>query len=305
MSARGGSKPTPVRSARRRLGQAAVESAIVLPLFVFIILGILQLTLAHQAKLMTKYAAYRAVRTGSILSVKHSAMERSAMAALLPMTVVGPATGVGRHYVAETGAHYAGAWRELWGWRQSIGGGAYHFRDPGRGGGRTSRILDVIVCNPYTGMVGASERFDDPTFEQIGGQAWGRWMKHQLVVQVSFYYRMPIPFVNRILWHLARGDEAAKLPVSMEVLRMEGRPHAVPPAAGATADASDNRDPLRLSHFQTLADRQRIFILPLRASYTMRMQSNYLGTGTGIGAPQDFLLPSPTAGNKCIRPGEG
>ncbi len=36
-----------------------VETAIVMPLFVFIMLGTLQLGLMHQAHAMTKYAAYK------------------------------------------------------------------------------------------------------------------------------------------------------------------------------------------------------------------------------------------------------
>ena len=39
-------------------GQAFVETAITMPLFVFVILGTLQLGLMHQAHALTKYAAY-------------------------------------------------------------------------------------------------------------------------------------------------------------------------------------------------------------------------------------------------------
>ena len=53
-----GSKP----ASRPRLvaspaGQAMVESAIILPMYVFLMLGLLQLGLMHQAQTLTKYAA--------------------------------------------------------------------------------------------------------------------------------------------------------------------------------------------------------------------------------------------------------
>src|SRR5579871_2571044 len=70
---------------RQERGQAAVESAIVLPLFVFLILGILQLGLMHQARLLTKYAAYKAVRVGSLNNARKSKMEDAALATLRPL----------------------------------------------------------------------------------------------------------------------------------------------------------------------------------------------------------------------------
>src|SRR5688500_4861563 len=68
----------------RQSGQAAVESALVLPLMVFMVLGILQLTLIQQAKLMTEYAAYQAARAGSVWNGSAERMHDAALVALLP-----------------------------------------------------------------------------------------------------------------------------------------------------------------------------------------------------------------------------
>jgi hypothetical protein len=62
-----------------------VETAIVMPLFVFLILGIIQLSLMHQARSMTKYAAFRAVRAGSMENASPKAMERAAWDVLEPL----------------------------------------------------------------------------------------------------------------------------------------------------------------------------------------------------------------------------
>lgn len=68
----------------RESGQAAVESALVLPLMVFLALGLIQLTLMQQAKLMTEYAAYCAARSGIVWNGNNERMHDAAIIALLP-----------------------------------------------------------------------------------------------------------------------------------------------------------------------------------------------------------------------------
>jgi hypothetical protein len=75
---------TPLRARRGERGQAAVESALVLPMVVFLVLGTLQLFLMLQARIMAEYAAYRATRAGSVNHGSCAAMEDAAIAALLP-----------------------------------------------------------------------------------------------------------------------------------------------------------------------------------------------------------------------------
>lgn len=70
---------------KRQSGQAMVETAIVLPLFVFMVLGTIQLTLIIQAKSMTKYAAYRAARAGAMNGMDMDRMQKEAFVALSPV----------------------------------------------------------------------------------------------------------------------------------------------------------------------------------------------------------------------------
>lgn len=65
-------------------GQAAVESALTLPLVVFLFLGLLQLLLAFQARAMAQYAAARAVRVGSTNHADCRRMMDATVLALLP-----------------------------------------------------------------------------------------------------------------------------------------------------------------------------------------------------------------------------
>ena len=68
----------------RESGQAAVESALVLPLMVLLGLGLIQLTLMQQARLMTEYAAFCAARAGIVWNGHHERMHDAARVALLP-----------------------------------------------------------------------------------------------------------------------------------------------------------------------------------------------------------------------------
>jgi hypothetical protein len=73
-----------VRKESRESGQAAVESAIVMPLMVFLCLGIIQLTMIEQAKIMTEYAAFNAARAGIVWNGNNERMHDAALFSLLP-----------------------------------------------------------------------------------------------------------------------------------------------------------------------------------------------------------------------------
>jgi hypothetical protein len=65
-------------------GQALVESALTLPLTLFLVLGTLQLFLILQGRVMAQYAATRATRAGSLKHGSCDAMRDTSIAALLP-----------------------------------------------------------------------------------------------------------------------------------------------------------------------------------------------------------------------------
>jgi TadE-like protein len=236
-------------------GQAAVETAIVMPLFVFLILGLLQIQLLNQARLMTKYAAYKAVRVGAIHSAKKSAMRNEALAVLLPFT--GRRTS--DSFFSATRANYLVSMTKA---RLENAAGS---------------LVDVTVCEPY----GNAPRgdFDDPSGEmgikpsKSADPTWKQANRGRLAIQVTQYHQMVIPFANQLIWHIVSGAENAN---TMRVMRMNA--HANPVvfngARGTTGWARG----------------LGVYVMPIRASWAMRMHSNFLDG-------QEFKIPGK---NDCI-----
>lgn len=77
---------TMLRQGQRRgeSGQVAVESALILPLLIFFLLGLLQLSMMQHARLMTEYAAYQSARAGIVWNGHVGRMRDAAIVALLP-----------------------------------------------------------------------------------------------------------------------------------------------------------------------------------------------------------------------------
>src|SRR5947208_3659362 len=75
------------RGLHRESGQAAVETAITMPLLIFFIFTILQMGLIMQARNLTQYAVYRATRAGSVNHGDCLPMMHAALASLTPSYV--------------------------------------------------------------------------------------------------------------------------------------------------------------------------------------------------------------------------
>ncbi|HEX5749359.1 MAG TPA: TadE/TadG family type IV pilus assembly protein [Archangium sp.] len=240
----------------RESGQAAVESAIVLPMFVFLLLGLLQLSLMHQARLMTKYAAYKAARAGSLHHADVDMMERAALAVLLPL--VSRDLGGGEYIKSVTTADDFNA---KWKWN------SVQVNEMPDADGLPHAA--VTICGPvsedFPGNP-AEVDFDDPEWSTGNGGDWKESERTKLRVQVTFNYRMPIPFANQVIHAASRHRDITP------VLRLKRR---------------SDRTPVKVDLYNDLASRG-LYILPIRATYTMRMQSNLY--------PQKYPLPGK---NEC------
>lgn len=251
-------------SRRRQRGQAAVETAIVMPLFIFIMLGLLQLGLMHQAKLMTKYAAFKAVRAGSLNRGDPQAMQYAAIAALMPViTQKNPMSGGGGARVGQ----------EQYGLFQVASASKYvkAFDTVSKGASSSSdKLVEVTICHPKKSDAKSSTDFDDPDSNPLGGNNDWRPFEHtKLAIQVTLYYRLFIPFANAFVWYAAYGNESAdQIRTMKQVLRSKTET-----TASKSRKARDGGG-WTLETLKSEADKGN-YIMPIRASYAMRMMSNF------------------------------
>lgn len=268
-----------------------VETAIILPVFVFLLLGILQLGLMHHGRLMAKYAAYKAARAGSVHRVQHDKMVNAALAVVVP--VAGRDSVLGAPYRTTSGAEYAQAFRNHADNRQD-----------------TIPIVEVTVCNPLQGMINEGDDFDDPRTLNKGSltqpappapgpaadpndpsavqaqdlSAAGDWRAFnaaKLQVQVTLYFRLAIPFANWVIYRLAAGQtDAAFRKGPGEKMRWLGWKRDETKSASRTI----------VSKLGDLADRGRYFV-PIRQSYAMRLHSNVWDVQRNLPGTNDCKIP--------------
>lgn len=259
----------PRRHTRGESGQVAVETALIIPLFIFLILGILQLGMIAQTRVMAKYAAYRAARVGAMHHASQDAMNAAAIFHLLPVLVGESETILPTSSTSDILSKYNRAMVENQ--NRSADG---------------RRLVQVVICGPTLGelrgtasgeaspLPAGSQRalhglgsnnevdFDDPelalpAMNAQTGEGMRRYNRLRLRVQLQLLYRMPIPFAN---WIMTRSYLGLSLP---SVLMMTRQSSPSTPKTTGT----------QLKAVSELATR-RIYTLPINVSYAMRMQSN-------------------------------
>jgi hypothetical protein len=264
-------RPTsPSRDSQR--GQAAIESALVLPLFMFLLLGALQLSLMHQARILAKYAAYKAARVGALTSADHTRMERAALAVLLPTIKHKAAV-----FSADTATKFAESFAEVMLNQMPEGYMQY---------------VEIKICSPTKDMLGSGNDvdFDSETTvastegrtDGMDAQGWKDWDRGRLSIQLTYNYRMVIPFADMMLYYVFTGQERAE---EMRIFRL----------GTEQTQHSASRD---LTFYNQLAD-QGVYVFPIRSNFAMRMQSNLFPGTSGHELPQsnDCIIRFPKQGS--------
>jgi hypothetical protein len=250
---------------RREAGQAAVETALTMPLFVFVLMGSLQLALMHQARLLTKYAAYKAARIGALTSADMTRMERAALAVLLPTIKQSGSPVV---FNTQQASDYAMAFPQVANNRMLEDG--------------STKFVEVMVCIPNMEILAnGKDEYDFDAEDQVGTtsgrgsssldqQSWKDFDRGRLSIQLTYNYRMIIPFADMMLYLIFTGQEAADLMFTIRIPDDD-------PAAVRTRQS--------IRRLNQLAARG-IYVMPIRANYVMRMQSSLFPGQDGHKIPQ-------------------
>jgi hypothetical protein len=286
-------------------GQAMVESAIVIPLMTFLILGVIQLAMIQHAKIMTEYAAFNAARSGIVWNADRIIMENAAIISLLPTyeglfeehDLGNPMQMLKR--ILERAALYQ-VNRRLPQAIDLLKNGAGNiiksvslpskgekfltdevnkFLDKAEamadealqnaitsalGPDADDRMVQVTILNPTTGTFGQRGReidFDD----------FSKRDATRLTIEVRYLYMMRIPFANWIIhqaWLVSLAGQ--------ELYGAIWNPQQGAPGETGFREVAPVNVSFGNSQLRTLAALagEGVYMVPLRATYTMRMQSN-------------------------------
>lgn len=247
---------------RKDSGQVAVETALVMPFTVFLILGVIQLSMIQQARLLTDYAAFRAVRAGALDQISCKKMLYAALEGVLPsFGRADSALEAQRTFDGLNVTRY-GNMRMNQTFAPSI------------------NIVDVDYVvkelqgapkSPYT-----AQDFDDPDHPLT------------LVVDVTYNYELRIPFADYMIHQMWTGVDYFGTTVDELVPATQKNANASDILTKAKLIRAFNSDPVSASvKMKDLVAARALkrYFVPIRAGYSMRMMSN-LPNGVNPNAKQ-------------------
>lgn len=277
---------------KRETGQALSESAIILPLFIFMILGILQIGLVYQARYLLKYAAYRASRTGALQNACDGPMKDAAIAVLAPFMGTGISRDGSNWALSDGYSRVDG----VKGYAQAI------LRARALSGPLGAPILDVIVCGPTkthlqdVTLNDSEIDFDDPRnlvwdHRSLGKETLRQFERTKLRIQVQYLHQLIIPFANWILFYSWTGMNLIReLRMQSSYAGADNVPGVV--RTGTLADDQGHGHRRKAEYLGTLvahAQKTHRYFLPLHANYAFRMQSNLFPEKDGCVFPEENL----------------
>jgi len=160
-------------------GQAAVESALTIPMMTFAMLGIVQLSVAYHARILAEYAAFKAARAGSVYRADCDRMTKAALSALAPSAAHAHGqTSMAAIYLATQAENKGNTdiWRDTHG---VVSGG----------GGR-------VTTSPIVWLSYKLENVDDDFDKQLES---GDDKVPRIRVRLAYFFQYRIPFANWVM----------------------------------------------------------------------------------------------------------
>jgi hypothetical protein len=215
-------------------GQAAVESALVLPLGVFLVLGMLQLFMMFQGRVMAQYAVARATRMGSVGHGDCVKMRHTAVAALLPTFArTDNAVRLANAFDARQGGRY----------------------DPALDNNYSESIFWLTRVRPLAGELSDLE---EETFDLPGREP------RMLEVRMVFWYPLRIPFANWVISSITLAH--------MQVLNFTNTNPLMLTQERTNWWGTGSYAPM-IANELLQRTRRRHYVVPIDVSYTMRMMT--------------------------------
>lgn len=238
-------------------GQVMVEQALILPMMVFMVLGIIQLTMLQHARLATELAAFNAARSGIVYNGDPDKMTNAALVTLIPT-----------YSRADTAMDFAQRYVEA----------------------QIMQFLTEDILGVPMVEVTILEPSDDSAYDEYGEHMDGEQVDFDdyraeaarfnlLSIEVRYYYEMRIPFANWMIQSVWMAGRVGNL-------QNWGGPAFVAPEQrvggfGTGQSAMDVTDVMAAGEggeMALLVGVRRFlnrYYMPLRSWYTMRMQSNF------------------------------
>lgn len=255
---------------RRARGQAAVETAITMPLVLFLILGTMQLFSMMHGRVMTQYAAYRATRAGSVNHGNCEAMTHAAILALLPSigTFIRPGGGGAAAQMADMfDRHKSNRYNDV----VQTGGAPVTY---------TGAIVWIVRdLSDDRGMKGVSAN-EEERFDQ--GMVDNELQLTRLETRLIFWYPMRIPFANWVMSKMLLAHMGLQSYIATNPLMTPQT---------ANWDAAKGGSTLETSILDELLARHNAgeYVFPIEGTYSMRMMTP--------ARPGNFNHP--TSGKNC------
>ncbi len=233
---------------RRESGQAAVESALTLPLVLFLILGSLQLFMLSQSRLLAQYGVFQATRVGSVNHGACRPMTHAAILSVLPM--VHSFMGGGAGTPAEKLGQSFGRFRE-----NNYGG----YRGPGwKGPGGTNEALVWIIREQPRPTPMDVVAFDQPLPRA------DRTEPLRLDVRMVFWAPLRVPFADWVFSRMAAARLGLEAYTAQNPLLATQRANwELGSSSLAPRTAEELRRRIALGHYA----------FPIEVTSTMRMMS--------------------------------
>jgi hypothetical protein len=269
-------------------GQAVVETALTMPLSVFLILGILQIGLMQQAHLLTEYAAFQAARAGVVHHGDVNQMKDAAFLSLMPTFTLVYTDNTLANVIAQLTSY------ERLGMQAYLTAEAAKWEDFAQVDKTPGAALAILQANHFDFiqiqivLPSGSARYDtfgadvDPPnpgpeidFDDVSSA--GAIDSNLLSIRLTYYYVMRVPLANWVIHNAFVAQQAGVALTRGELLDQRSADDLVEQlstgAGGAalTAAAANVSEELQTLRLLSVAG---LYVVPLRANYTIRMQSN-------------------------------